>query len=93
MELGIVKPIFHFESILTHHFSLKTQTSHKKLPPLDLSPQESLIFNCLHKTKQCSLDYLSNLTNTTPSSILGSISLLEIKNLIIQTSPGIYSLS
>ena len=93
MELGIIKPIFHFESMLTHHFSLKTQKSHKKLTPLDLSPQESLIFNCFRKTKECSLDYLSSLTNTPPSSILGSISLLEIKKLIVQISPGIYSLS
>lgn len=93
MEAGVIKPIFHFETMLTQHFSLKNKKSHKKLLPLDLSPQESLIINCFHKASVCSLEYLSSLTNTTPSNILSSISLLEIKNLIIQTSPGIYSLS
>jgi dynactin complex subunit len=91
MELGIVKPVFHFESMLTRYFSLKTQKLQKKKLPIDLSPHESLVFSCFRKAKVCSLEYLTALTQSSPSSLLGIISLLELKQLIVQTSPGVYS--
>jgi len=91
MEAGVIQPIFHFESMLSQHFTSKGISHISPKTTVDLSPHESLVFGCLRKAKVCSLEYLTALTQSSPSMLLGTISLLELKKLIIQTSPGIYS--
>ncbi|MEI6425742.1 MAG: DNA-processing protein DprA [Candidatus Absconditabacteria bacterium] len=92
MELGIVKPVFEFESMFKRHFSSKKTKIIQKQISIDLSSDESLVLQCLQKAKTCSLQYISNFTKCSYISLLGTITLLELKQLIIQISPGIYSI-
>lgn len=90
MQLGIIKPIFDFKSLLTQYFSVKKQASKSNLPAQNLSESESKILSYLHKSQVCSLEFLSDAMQTSPLSLLSTISLLEIKQLIIQDMPGMY---
>ena len=92
MDLGRVKPIFSFDAMLAQHFSVKKTKPKSEQIPTNLSSSESLIIRCLHQSKACSLEYLSTMTESSMTSLLGTITLLELKQLITQTTPGVYSL-
>ncbi len=92
ISLWTIKPLFDLDSLFKNHFSLKAKTqAHTKIPN-DLSPDESLVIRCLRQVKSCSLEYLSSITKTSPSTLLWLMSLLEIKALVRQSSPGVYSI-
>lgn len=92
ISLWIIKPLFDLDSLFKNNFSLKAKIQVYSKIQKDLSPSESLVIRCLHQVKSCSLEYLSSITKTSPSTLLWLMSVLEIKALVRQSSPGIYSI-
>lgn len=90
MELGIVKPIFDAKSLFVQHFSLKKTPPKRQVSLQNLTDPESQLLKHLSKINSCNIESLSKISQLPLISLLSTITLLELKQLVIQEMPGVY---
>lgn len=88
--MGNISPVFELDPMLHTYFSLKTNKKIQQTPSIALSQDESIVLKCIQKTRSCSLEAILGQIHTNASQLLTTISMLEMKQLIGQKSPGIY---
>jgi len=95
LEEGKVKPLVNVEKFFQKHFGWRKQSlvSQKGLSPDSFSESEHKLLICLQQNDQISLENIATQLQVSPQVLLPQLTILELKNAIYQTSPGMYSSS
>jgi len=91
IETGQVKPVVDLKHFLHHHFSPKDISS-RTSTPIDLTPEEQGLLSLLSHDHGNSLQTLISSTWADVEDLIQLLTMLEIKGVVAQESPGEYVL-